>query len=125
MQRVERAAEAAVARGCGFASLAIACTLLGFAHDPLALLRAAAVLVTSLAAILFLQAQLARSRPYKKTDAWLLLDPADRPPAAIAQRAMGTALEDVYRRFARLAGRLALALWTIFFTVRLGLWLQA
>lgn len=114
-----------MARGCGFASLAIACTLLGFAHDPLALLRAGAVLVTGLAAILLLKAQLARGRPYKKTDAWLMLDPADRPPAAIAQRTMGTALEDVYRRFARLAGRLALALWTIFFTVRLGLWLQA
>jgi hypothetical protein len=125
MQHVERAAEAAVARGCGFASLGIACALLGFAHDPLALLRAAALMVTGLAAILFLQAHLARGRPYKKTDAWLLLDPADRPPAAIAQRTMGTAYEDVYRRFSRLAGSLALALWTIFFAVRVGLWLQA
>ncbi len=113
-----------MARGCGFAALAIACGLIGFAHDPLALLRAGAVLVTGLAVVLAVRAMHARGRPYKRTETWLLLDPADRPPAAIAQRTIGTALEDVYRRFARLAGTAALVLWAALLTVRLALWLQ-
>lgn len=124
MNQVERAAQASVARGCGFAALAIACGLIGFAHDPVALLRAGAVLVTGLAVVLGIQALRARGRPYKRTEAWLLLDPADRPPAAIAQRAIGTALEDVYHRFARLAGTAALVLWAVLLAVRLALWLQ-
>jgi cell division protein FtsW (lipid II flippase) len=124
VNHVERAAEASVARGCGFAALGIACALIGFAHDPVALLRAAAVLVTSLAFVLGLQAMRARGRPYKRTEAWLMLDPAMRPPPEIAQRALGVALEDVYHRFARLAGKLALALWAVVLTVRLALWLQ-
>jgi cell division protein FtsW (lipid II flippase) len=124
MQQVERAAEASVARGCGFAALAIACTLIGFAHDPLALLRASALLVTGLAAVLYLQAVRARGRPYKRTETWLMLDPADRPPAEIAQRTVGIALEDVYHRFARVAGTVALGLWTTLFIFRVALWLQ-
>jgi hypothetical protein len=124
VNHVERAAEASVARGCGFAALGIACTLLAFAHDPLALLRAAAVLVTGLAFVLGVQAMRARGRPSKRTEAWLMLDRGVRPPPEIAQRALGVALEDVYHRFARLAGKLALTLWAVVLTVRLALWLQ-
>lgn len=123
MNQVERAAQTSVARGCGFAALAIFCALIAFSHDPVALLRAGAVLVTGLAVVLAIQAIRARGRPYRETETWLLLDPADRPPAAIAQRAVGTALEDVYHRFARLAGKLALALWVTLLAVRLVLWL--
>ena len=124
MQQVERAAEASVARGCGFAALAIACALIGFAHDPLALLRAAALMVTGLAVVLYLRAMQARGRPYKRTEAWLMLDPADRPPAEIAQRTVGIALEDVYHRFARIAGTVALVLWGTLFAARIAFWLQ-
>ena len=124
MQQVERAAEASVARGCGFAALAIACTLIGFAHDPLALLRASALMVTGLAVVLYLRAVRARGRPYKRTEAWLMLAPADRPPAEIAQRTVGIALEDVYHRFARVAGAVALFLWGALFAARIAFWLQ-
>jgi cell division protein FtsW (lipid II flippase) len=124
MNHVEQAAEASVARGCGFAALGIACALIGFAHEPVALIRAAAVLVTGLAVVLGIQATRARGRPYKRTEAWLMLDPAARPPPEIAQRAVGVALEDVYHRFARFAARLALALWVVLFIVRVALWLQ-
>jgi hypothetical protein len=124
VNHVERAAEASVGRGCGFASLGIACALLGFAHDPVALLRAAAVLVTGLALVLGIRSLRARGQRYKRTEAWLMLDPAVRPPPEIAQRALGVALEDVYHRFAWLAGQLALALWAVVLTVRLALWLQ-
>lgn len=125
MQQVERAAEASVARGCGFAASAIACVLIGFAHDPVASLRAGALLVTGLAAVLYLQAMRARGRPYKRTETWLMLDPAERPPAEIAQRMVGIALEDVYQRFARIAGTVAVTLWITLFAVRFVLWLQA
>lgn len=124
MQQVEQAAEASVARGCGFAALAIACTLIGFAHDPVALLRASALMVTGLAVVLYFRAMRARGRPYKRTETWVMLDPADRPPAEIAQRAVGVALEDVYHRFARVAGTVALVLWVTFFAARIALWLQ-
>ena len=113
-----------MARGCGFAALAIACTLIGFAHDPAALLRASALMVTGLAVVLYFQATRARGRPYKRTETWLMLDPADRPPAEIAQRAVGIALEDVYHRFARVAGSVALFLWVTLFAARIAFWLQ-
>lgn len=119
MEKVERAATASVARGCGFAALGISCVMIGFAHEPVMLLRAGAILVTGLAALLALRARRARARPYRDTETWLMLDPADRPPAELAQRTVGTALEEVYARFARVSAQLALALWALVLVLHL------
>ena len=123
MEQVERVAETSVARGCGFAALGIACVLLGFAHEPAAMLRAAALLVTGLAVLLLLLARRARARPYRETETWLMLDPAQRPPAAIAQRTVGVALEEAHLRFAGLAGRIAITLWGLLLVVHALAWL--
>jgi hypothetical protein len=62
---------------------------------------------------LLIKAQYAATRPYKRTEVWLMLEPANRPPGAVAQRLIGNALRDAFRdyalHFAR-ASALALAL---------------
>ncbi|MEQ8665684.1 MAG: hypothetical protein RIC16_08155 [Rhodospirillales bacterium] len=40
-------------------------------------------------------------RPYRKTETWLLILQDDRPPAGIAQRVVGVALQSAYLWFAR------------------------
>lgn len=123
MRQVEKVAELSVARACGFAVLAIAGVLMAFADRPLLMLGVAAVLFSGLAVLLELRARGARGRPYRRTETWLMLRPDQRPPGEIAQRAVGMALEEAYRRFATLATRMALWLWAAFFAIRLVLWL--
>jgi len=100
-----------VLRGVGFGTLAILCACLGLAGYPVVALRVGAGSTLLMAAILELKARLAPHRPYKRTEAWLLLDPPPRLPAAVAQRLVAGALERAFRRYARLAFRLSILLW--------------
>jgi hypothetical protein len=52
------------------------------------------------AAVLLLRAELAGRRPYKRTEVWLMLEKSERPPPAVAQQVIGSALRQVYVRFA-------------------------
>lgn len=98
-------------RGVGFGTLAICCTCLGLAAYPLAALYTAAGAALVMAGVLELKARLAASRPYRHTEAWLLLDPRPRLPPTVAQRLVGGALERCFRRYARLALKAAVGLW--------------
>jgi hypothetical protein len=113
MEELQKAATASVARGCGFGGLAIACTMIGFAHDLLHALQAGGILLILMTLILMWKAHAAPGRPYKHTETWLMLDPANRPPADQAQRAFGGVLRDVYLRFAWLTAALAGGLLTL------------
>jgi hypothetical protein len=100
MDELRKAATASVARACGFGGLAIACTMIGFAQDLVRALEAGGILLILMALILTWRGHTAPARPYKTTEAWLMLDPAKRPSAEQAQWAFGTVLRDVYLRFA-------------------------
>ncbi|MEZ5926291.1 MAG: hypothetical protein R3D57_18120 [Hyphomicrobiaceae bacterium] len=100
MDRIARLAEISVARGCGFGALAIftmTVGLLGMPGTALKLAGAASLLTT---AVLLFKAATALTRPYKHTELWLMLDPADRPASSIAQTVIGRALRDCYLKFA-------------------------
>jgi len=98
--RVRELALLSISRGCGFAGLAIICFMVGLAGYPRIALESGAILMMAVAAVLIVKADLSVSRPYKHTELWILLPPAERPRAEFAQQIIGRTLHDIYRRFA-------------------------
>jgi hypothetical protein len=101
MEAVERAAYLSVGRACGFGALAIFCFVVGLSYDPGLAARAGGILAMVMTAILLLRAASAPSRPYKRTETWLMLEAAERPSAHIAQQVIGSALREAYFWYAR------------------------
>jgi hypothetical protein len=108
LDRVERLAEISVARGCGFAALAIALTFVGTlpAGLPFAF-RIAGLAALITCAVLLLKALLADRRPYQRTEVWAMLGRDERPLPDMAQRIVGTVLRGVFLRFAQQAAIVA------------------
>lgn len=100
MDPIEHAATISIGRATGFGALAIFCVVFAFAFDPVIATRAGAILCIAMAALLGHFAMLAPLRSYRRTELWLILPKADRPPAAVAQRLIGEALRRAYLRFA-------------------------
>lgn len=108
LQRIEAAAERSVARACGFAALAVFCFMVGLSSEALTMaIQAGGTLALLTCMVLLLKAWRAQSQPYKRTEVWRMLDPDERPPAAIAQKVIGDALRAAYLRFAMHAALLA------------------
>jgi hypothetical protein len=84
--------------------------MIGFAHDLVLALQVGGILLLLMALILSWRGHTAPGRPYKTTEAWLMLDPSKRPSAEQAQWAIGTVLRDVYLRFAWLTAVIAAGL---------------
>jgi len=107
LERIEKLAWLSVSRACGFAGLAILTFFVGLSSDlPLAL-STAGILSFLACLVLLLKARLARTRPYKQTEVWLLLRPEERPPAAIAQQIISRVLRGTFLYFAQQAALLA------------------
>ena len=107
--RIRSKAELSVARGCGFAGIAIATMMIGTIAEPVQSLVIGGVLTLLACFVLMLKANLAPRTPYKRTEVWLLLDKAERPQAPVAQQIIGGTLQEVYLRFALRAAHLASA----------------
>ena len=110
MVAIENAAYVSIGRACGFAGLAIFCVMLGFAFEPFLASRAGGWLCLATTLVLVFCAAKARTRPYKKTEAWLILSKTERPPASIAQKVIGEILREVYIWHARRAALAAAVL---------------
>lgn len=98
---VENSALISVARGCGFAGLAIACGMVGFSFDPPGALKFGGFSGLLTCAVLILKALRSAGVSYRKTETWLILPEDSRPPAAIAQMVIGRARRQAFLRFAR------------------------
>ena len=99
--KIETCAWISVARGCGFAGLAILCAMTGMSFDPPAALKFGGFSTLLVCAVLILKALRAAHVRYKDTETWLLLDDSDRPPAAIAQGLVMRARRQMLLSFAR------------------------
>lgn len=99
MDVIEAYAKISVARGCGFALLAIACVMFGLMGTPVFALKIAGVFCTIIAAILMLRSELAPRMNYKNTEVWLMLEMAERPPSAVAQRIISGVLSRTFAKF--------------------------
>lgn len=101
VSRVRELALLSVSRGCGFAGLAIVCFMIGLAGYPRVAMESGAILMMATAAILLLKGDASPTRPYQRTELWILLAPEERPRADHAQQLIGRALQQVYTRFAQ------------------------
>ena len=107
LQRIEHLAEISVARGCGFAALAIVTFMIGLSGDMVSSLKAGGYLSLFVCLVLLFKAWLYGLRSYKSTEVWLMLSPRERPDSAIAQYVIGTALRDTCLRFALYAAQVS------------------
>ena len=107
MEHVQTSAQISTARGCGFGLLAIFCTMVGLSGTPELALKTGGLLSLLACSILIVKGQLCLTRSYKQTEVWLMLSPDQRPPAIVAQRVIGGALREAYRRFALYFGSAA------------------
>ncbi|MDH3738924.1 MAG: hypothetical protein OER92_07000, partial [Alphaproteobacteria bacterium] len=108
MDAIENAAYISVGRACGFAGLAIFCVIFGLSFEPALAARAGGGLCVALALVLAVYAYRAPTRPYKRTELWLILAKDKRPPAIYAQRVIGNALRETYVWFSRQSAIIAI-----------------
>ncbi len=100
MHRLDEVASYSVARGCGFAALAICTMMVGLSGDMSNALKAGGILTLLIVAVLLLKALNASKQPYKRTELWIMLSPDERPPQPMAQGIVSAALRRAYLRFA-------------------------
>lgn len=107
MDAIENAAFVSVGRAAGFAGLAIFTLMMGLSFDPPLAARTGGLLGLGIVAGLMLYGWRAVYRPYRRTEAWLILGKDRRPPAAVAQRIIGGALRETAFWFAKRAALLS------------------
>ncbi len=100
LQRLRALAEISTARACGFAGLATFCLMVGLSGSPPAALKGGGYCVLLVVAVLLMLAQQAPQRPYKRTEIWLMLGEAERPPEAYAQALFARVRRETFLRFA-------------------------
>lgn len=113
MRHIHNLALIATARGCGFGSLAIVTAMAGCAFDAALALKVGGFGFTLMAAILMLKAEIARWRPYNRTEVWILLPKDQRPDQAYAQRVITEANREAFLRFGRYTAATAIGLWAL------------
>ncbi len=118
MDAIENAAFISVGRACGFFGLGVFCLMFGLSFEPVLAARSGAILCLFFALILCAYAIRARTRPYRRTELWLILAKDCRPPAGIAQRVIGETLRETYFWFARQAVLISILLWTVVIFLR-------
>ncbi|HYC63190.1 MAG TPA: hypothetical protein VEC14_00550 [Reyranellaceae bacterium] len=107
---IRRHAELSVRRGCGFALMAIVTAMVGFSAEPWIAVRAGAVFVIIAAVVLAWRGWAARTRNYRHTEVWLMIEDAPALPRERLQDMIGGALADAYFAHARTAAWIALAM---------------
>lgn len=108
--RIEAKAELSVGRACAFGGIAIGTFMIGLISEPPLAFLTGGILTLLATFILILKANLAATRPYKRTEVWLLLDKSERPVPEVAQTVISRALQEVFLRFALYSASLSAAL---------------
>jgi hypothetical protein len=103
-------AETSVARGCGFAGLAIMCTMVGLAFDPSLAFKMGGFFCLSMSITLLFKAYIAPWTRYKDTELWVMLDASDRPPEKQAQWRIAAARRRACLKWADLSARFSVGL---------------
>jgi hypothetical protein len=109
LDRLNQLATLSVARGVGFATLAIICAMIGFYGNPHALLKFGGLGALLVSAVLIMKARSAPQLAYRRTEVWLMLEPHERPPDAYAQRMIAAARQAALFRFAQASAMVSVA----------------
>jgi hypothetical protein len=102
-ETIERLTLISIARGVGFAALAVLCLMVGFASDFVNVLRAGGIGSLLIAVVLLIKAQNTSPETYKRTEVWIMLDPHERPPEDIAPRMVAEARRTILLRWTELS----------------------
>jgi hypothetical protein len=111
MTAVEQSAYISVGRACGFAGLGILSFMVGLSFEPELSAKSGGGLLLLMTAILVFRGLTAPTRPYKRTETWLMLDDADRPAPGVAQQVIGQTLRIVYLWYAQCCAGASALLW--------------
>ena len=103
MDAIQRAAFLSVGMASGYATLAIFCVVFGFMFEPPLAAVIGGVLSLMLAAALYIYGRCARTRPYDKTQLWVMLEKDKRPPGNVAQQLVSGVLVETASWFAKRA----------------------
>lgn len=102
-----------------FGALAIFCLMVGLSYELRLSLQAGGTLTVLMVVILLYKAHEARTKPYRKTEMWLLIPKELRPPDAYAQRLSATVLRETYLKFALWTSGVAIGMWAAALVVSL------
>lgn len=119
MEALRRVAYATVLRACAFGSLAIFCLMVGLSFEPRIAFQTGGVLTMFMTGVLYWKAHEARIKPYRRTEMWLYLSEAERPPASSAQQMTSVVLKETYMTFALWTAGVAIVMWAIAFVCSL------
>jgi hypothetical protein len=100
VDNMRQVAYATVLRACAFGSLAIFCFMIGLSFAPRVAFQTGGAFTLLMTGILFIKAVEARWKPYRRTELWLYLSEAERPPPATAQQLTSAVLRETYLTFA-------------------------
>jgi hypothetical protein len=81
---IKRLADLSIARGCGFAALAVACVMISLAGNLGSVFEAGGIGCLLTATALILKAHYASPATFKQTEVWIMLDKRERPADDIA-----------------------------------------
>lgn len=110
LERIEQVAQFTVSKACGFGLLGGLTLMTGLSGDMTIAMRAGGFLALIACFILMSCAWNAPTKPYKRTEVWLLLPTADRPTAEVAQQIIGGVMRETLFRFALHAAWLGLGM---------------
>jgi hypothetical protein len=119
-ERLNQLATLSVARGVGFAGLAIVCTMVGFSGSIPALLKDGGLGVALVTTVLMMKASSAPRLSHRRTEIWLMLEAHERPPESLAQGLIVSARQAALLRFAFASAWVAAALLGLSLLARLA-----
>jgi hypothetical protein len=102
-----------IGRAVFFATLAIFCTMVGCAFNPVLAFRAGAIFTLFLAAVLHAKSRYAYQQAPKRTEIWLYLDEAHKPKDSASIHQFATVISSVYNQFATYAFYVATGLFAV------------
>ena len=120
MSPVQHHAFVVVGRACGFAGLGIMTMMVGLSYDPLLCARSGAILASMMYVVLRYRAMRAYRIDPRRSEVWMLLDAAERPPGELAPRLIRDAYRRALLRYAGFTLAAASGLWAV--AVALRLW---
>lgn len=108
--RLEELADLSIARGCGFAGLAIVCVMVGCAFDPSFAFEIGGAGCLAMTGVLLVKAWRAPWKPHRGTEVWVMLSKEERPPDAVAQALVARVRRRACLRWADISARFAVGL---------------
>ncbi len=101
MDAIRNAAFVSIGRACGFAGLAVMVLMLGLSFNLVLAAKAGGLISLGTSGLIWVYGLRAPKRPYRQTEAWLILPEEYRPPAAVAQKIVGANLQEASFWFAK------------------------